>query len=59
MPQNNMTADPVILEAVREAWNAGYQTCIDTLRGLKDEISNEEMWKVIDQFADTLQDLKP
>jgi len=49
----------IILDAVREAWGYGWQACVDALLDMKGETDNEQLACVIQQLADTLQDLKP
>lgn len=50
--------DPVVLDGLREAWSAGYQSAVDALREMADEFGDETA-NVIRATAITLQEMKP
>lgn len=51
--------DDPLLEACRESWNKGYQTCVDALIDLAPEYSDQSAKRLIAELAETLQAMKP
>lgn len=58
-PSDYPANDPAIMNALKEAWNHGYDSAVQSLRDMVSDYGDEQIKLAIGQLADALEGIKP